>query len=127
QRSPLMDIFVQGKIGMQVGLPPTVGQIEENNPDLNYEIVPIPTKDGSAFTLGVSDHLMAFKNDESKQEAITKFFASYFRAENYVAGVEAENLRRTTSAGSEALHDDVDRLPLLEVLPGAECHPSTIA
>jgi len=46
-RSPLMDIFVQGKIGMQVGLPPTVGQIADNNPELDYSIVPIPTKDGS--------------------------------------------------------------------------------
>ena len=41
-RSPLMDIFIQGKIGMQVGLPPTVGQIAEDNPDLNYSIVPDP-------------------------------------------------------------------------------------
>ncbi len=44
QRSPLMDIFIQGKIGMQVGLPPTVGQIADGNPDLDYSIVPIPTK-----------------------------------------------------------------------------------
>ncbi|MEG0029099.1 MAG: extracellular solute-binding protein, partial [Aurantimicrobium sp.] len=42
-RSPLMDIFIQGKIGMMVGLPPTVGQIKEGNPDLNYSIVNIPT------------------------------------------------------------------------------------
>lgn len=120
-----MDIFVQGKIGMQVGLPPTVGQIEENNPDLNYEIVPIPTKDGSAFTLGVSDHLMAFKNDESKQEAITKFFDYYFRAENYVPWVEAENFLPTTISGSEELNDDEDLQPFLEVLPDAQFYPST--
>jgi len=125
QRSPLMDIFVQGKIGMQVGLPPTVGQIEENNPDLNYEIVPIPTKDGSPFTLGVSDHLMAFKNDESKQEAITKFFDYYFRAENYVPWVEAENFLPTTISGSEELNDDEDLQPFLEVLPDAQFYPST--
>lgn len=125
QRSPLMDIFVQGKIGMQVGLPPTVGQIEENNPDLNYEIVPIPTKDGSPFTLGVADHLMAFKNDESKQEAITKFFDYYFSAENYVPWVEAENFLPTTISGSEELNDDEDLQPFLEVLPDAQFYPST--
>ena len=71
-RSPLMDIFIQGKIGMQVGLPPTVGQIEENNPELDYSIVPIPTQDGSPFTLGVMDQLMAFQNDGDKQDAITE-------------------------------------------------------
>ncbi|WP_392508918.1 ABC transporter substrate-binding protein [Naumannella halotolerans] len=72
-RSPLMDVFIQGEIGFQVGLPPTVGQIEESNPDLNYEIAPIPTKDGSSFTLGVADHLMAFRNDDDKAEAIKAF------------------------------------------------------
>src|SRR5699024_12261810 len=54
-----------------------------------------------AFTLGVSDHLMAFKNGESKQEAITKFFDYYFRAENYVPWVEAENFLPTTISGSD--------------------------
>ncbi|HET8779311.1 MAG TPA: extracellular solute-binding protein, partial [Agromyces sp.] len=82
-RTPLMDIFVQGKIGMQVGLPPTVGQIEENNPELDYSIVPIPTQDGSPFTLGVMDQLMAFQNDGDKQDAITKFFDYYYAADVY--------------------------------------------
>ena len=48
-------------------LPPTVAQIESENPDLNFELAPIPTKDGSPVTLGVADHLMAFKNDGDKQ------------------------------------------------------------
>ena len=89
-RSPLMDIFVQGQIGMQVGLPPTVGQIEENNPELDYSIVPIPTQDGSPFTLGVMDQLMAFQNDGDKQDAITKFLDYYYTSDVYVPWVQAE-------------------------------------
>ena len=101
-RSPLMDIFVQGKIGMQVGLPPTVGQIEENNPELDYSIVPIPTQDGSPFTLGVMDQLMAFQNDGDKQDAITKFLDYYYTSDVYVPWVQTEGFLPVTKSGAEA-------------------------
>ncbi|GAA2441417.1 extracellular solute-binding protein [Agromyces soli] len=124
-RSPLMDIFVQGKIGMQVGLPPTVGQIAENNPDLDYSIVPIPTKDGSAFTLGVMDQLMAFKNDDSKKDAITKFFDYYYSADVYVPWVQTEGFLPVTKSGAEALSGEEALKPFLDVLPDAQFYPST--
>ena len=124
-RSPLMDIFVQGKIGMQVGLPPTVGQIEENNPELDYSIVPIPTQDGSPFTLGVMDQLMAFQNDGDKQEAITAFLDYFFSAEAYVPWVEAEGFLPTTKSGADELSDQEALQPFLEVLPDAQFYPST--
>lgn len=125
-RSPLMDIFVQGKIGMQIGLPPTVGQIAEGNPDLDYSIVPIPTKDGSPVTLGVADHLMAFNNgDDAKQEAITAFFDYYFSADVYTTWVQAEGFLPTTVSGSEALSGEAALKPFLDVLPDAQFYPST--
>ncbi|MEV4736758.1 MULTISPECIES: extracellular solute-binding protein [unclassified Microbacterium] len=125
QRSPLMDIFIQGKIGMQVGLPPTVGQIEEGNPDLDYSIVPIPTKDGSAFTLGVMDQLMAFQNDDDKKDAITKFFDYYYSADVYVPWVQAEGFLPVTKSGAEKLGGDEKLKPFLDVLPDAQFYPST--
>lgn len=125
QRSPLMDIFIQGKIGMQVGLPPTVGQIEEGNPELDYSIVPIPTKDGSPFTLGVMDQLMAFENDGDKQEAITKFFDYYYSADVYVPWVQAEGFLPVTKSGAEALSGEEALKPFLDVLPDAKFYPST--
>ncbi|MFF2387649.1 extracellular solute-binding protein [Agromyces sp. NPDC058104] len=125
-RSPLMDIFIQGKIGMQVGLPPTVGQIEENNPELDYSIVPIPTQDGSPFTLGVMDQLMAFNNDDgAKQDAITKFFDYYYSADVYVPWVQTEGFLPVTKSGAEALQDEEALAPFLEVLPNAQFYPST--
>jgi multiple sugar transport system substrate-binding protein len=124
-RSPLMDIFVQGKIGMQVGLPPTVGQIEENNPALDYSIAPIPTQDGSPFTLGVMDQLMAFQNDGDKQDAITKFFDYFFSPEVYVPWVEAEGFLPTTKSGAEELSGEESLQPFLELLPDAQFYPST--
>lgn len=125
QRSPLMDIFIQGKIGMQVGLPPTVGQIEEGNPDLDYSIVPIPTKDGSPFTLGVMDQLMAFQNDGDKAEAITAFFDYYYSADVYVPWVQAEGFLPVTKSGSEQLSGEEALKPFLDVLPDAQFYPST--
>lgn len=124
-RSPLMDIFIQGKIGMQVGLPPTVGQIEENNPELDYSIVPIPTQDGSPITVGVMDQLMAFQNDGDKQDAITKFFDYYYTADVYVPWVQAEGFLPVTKSGAEALASEEALAPFLEVLPDAQFYPST--
>ena len=126
-RSPLMDIFIQGKIGMQVGLPPTVGQIEEGNPDLDYSIVPIPTADGSPFTLGVMDQLMAFKNDDDKQDAIKAFFDYYYSADVYVPWVQAEGFLPVTKSGAEQLNSDEKLKPFLDVLPDAQFYPSTNA
>ncbi|WP_060923388.1 extracellular solute-binding protein [Microbacterium paraoxydans] len=125
QRSPLMDIFIQGKIGMQVGLPPTVGQIADNNPDLDYSIVPIPTKDGSPFTLGVMDQLMAFENDGDKQEAITKFLDYFYSPEVYVPWVQAEGFLPVTKSGAEELSGEEALKPFLDVLPDAQFYPST--
>jgi multiple sugar transport system substrate-binding protein len=124
-RSPLFDIFVQGKLGMQVGLPPSVGQIASDNPELEYSIHPIPTKDGAPFTLGVADHLMAFENDGDKQEAITAFFDHLYSADVYVPWVQAEGFLPTTMSGSEQLADDEALAPFLEGLPDAQFYPST--
>lgn len=126
-RSPLMDIFIQGKIGMQVGLPPTVGQIEENNPELDYSIVPIPTQDGSPMTVGVMDQLMAFQNDDDKKEAITKFFDYYYSADVYVPWVQTEGFLPVTKSGAEALSGEEALKPFLEVLPDAQFYPSANA
>lgn len=127
QRTPLMDIFIQGKIGMQVGLPPTVGQIAEGNPDLDYSIVPIPTKDGSAFTLGVGDQLMAFKNDGKKAEAITKFFDYFYSADVYTKWVTAEGFLPVTKSAAATMNSNEALAPFLEVLPNAQFYPSTNA
>lgn len=124
-RSPLFEIFIQGKIGMQIGIPPAVGQIAEGNPELDYSIVPIPTKDGSPVTVGVADHLMAFQNDDDKKEAITKFFDYFYTADVYVPWVKAEGFLPTTKSGSEALKGEEALQPFLAVLPDAQFYPST--
>ena len=123
-RTPLINVFVQGKIGFIEALPPTVTQIESENPDLNYELAPIPTKDGSSVTLGVADHLMAFKNDGDKQEAITAFLDYFYSTDVYTNFVKTENFLPVTQSASEQL-DNPDLKVFLDALPDAQFYPST--
>ena len=120
-----MNVFIQGQIGMQVGLPPIVGQIKEKNPALNYGIAPIPTKDGSAFTLGVADHLMAFKNKTDKTASIKKFLDYFYSSDVYTKWVTAEGFLPTTKTGAEAMASDEAIKPFLDLLPNAKFYPST--
>ncbi|MFF1574559.1 extracellular solute-binding protein [Leifsonia sp. NPDC058292] len=124
-RTPLLNVFVQGKIGMQVGLPPTVGQIKEKNASLNYGIAPIPTKDGSAFTLGVADHLMAFKGKTDKTASIKKFLDYFYSADVYTKWVGAEGFLPTTKSGADAMASNETIKPFLDLLPDAKFYPST--
>lgn len=125
QRTPMLNVFVQGQIAMAVGLPPTIGQIEENNPELNYGTAPIPTQDGSPVTLGVADHLMAFQNDGDKQEAIRTFLDFFFDTENYLTFVDTEGFLPTTKSGAEQTKNAERFATFLEGLPNAQFYPST--
>lgn len=123
-RTPLINVFVQGKIGFIEALPPTVGQIEAESPDLNYELAPIPTKDGEPVTLGVADHLMAFKNDGDKQESITKFLDYFYSTDVYTDFVTKENFLPVTKSSAEQM-DNPDMQVFLDALPDAKFYPST--
>lgn len=125
-RTPLINVFVQGKLGFIEALPPTVGQIDTDNPDLNYELVPIPTQDGSPVTLGVADHLMAFQNDDDKQDAITDFLDYFYSTDVYTNFVTTEKFLPVTESGADAFADDSLQV-FLDALPDAKFYPSTNA
>jgi len=88
-------------------------------------MVPIPTKTGDAFTLGVADHLMAFKNDGDKKDSITKFFDYFYQPDVYVNWVTTEGFLPTTISGGEQLADDPKLKVFLDALPDAQFYPST--
>ncbi len=124
-RSPLMNVFIQGQIGMMVGLPPTIGQIEERNPELPYATAPIPTLDGSPVTLGVADHLMAFDNGENKAEAIGAFLDFFYDVDNYLKFADGEGFLPTTKSGAEKTANAEKFSSFLAGMPGAQFYPST--
>jgi multiple sugar transport system substrate-binding protein len=123
-RTPLINVFVQGKIGFIEALPPTVKQIQTENPKLKFELAPIPTKDGSAVTLGVADHLMAFKNDDDKKDAIKKFLDYFYSTDVYSNFVTTENFLPVTKSAAEKM-DNPDMQVFLDALPNAKFYPST--
>ena len=108
---------------MQVGLPPTVGQLKDKNPSLQYGIAPIPTKDGSPFTLGVADHLMAFKNKTDKTASIKKFLDYFYSKDVYTKWVKAEGFLPTTKSGADVMGSDETIKPFLDLLPNAQVLP----
>ncbi|WP_295119253.1 extracellular solute-binding protein [uncultured Leifsonia sp.] len=124
-RTPLMNVFIQGQLGMQIGLPPIVGQIKDKNPSLKYGIAPIPTKDGSSFTLGVADHLMAFKNKTDKKDSIKKFLDYFYSPAVYTKWVGEEGFLPTTKSGADSMGSDETIKPFLDLLPNAKFYPST--
>lgn len=124
-RDPLLNVFIQGKIGMQVGLPQTVGQIKSKNPNLNYGVAAIPTKDGSPFTLGVADHMMAFKSDVDKTDSIKKFLDYFYSADVYTGWVTAEGFLPVTKSGAQAMESNTELKPFLDALPAASFYPVT--
>jgi multiple sugar transport system substrate-binding protein len=123
-RTPLINVFIQGKLGMIEGLPPTVGQITEKNPGLTYATAPIPTKDGTPATLGVADHLMAFRNSGDKAEAIKKFVDYFYSRDVYVGWVSAEGFLPVTRSGAEELSTKPELTTFLDGLPTAKFYPA---
>ncbi len=123
-RADVINAFIQGKIGMIEGLPPTIGQIAQKNPALKYTTAPSPTKSGDPSTLGVADHLMAFKKDGRKQDAIKKFLTYFYSAPVYSGFVSSEHFIPITVSGAKALADDPVTKAFATILPSAKFYPS---
>jgi multiple sugar transport system substrate-binding protein len=124
-RTNLLDVFIQGKIGMIEGLPPIVGQINEKNPQLDWAIAPSPTKDGEPVTLGVADYFVGFNKDEDKQESIAKFLDFFYQQENYVKFNDNEGFIPATKSGAEAAASKPELKVFLDSLPDAKFYPAT--
>lgn len=123
-RKDVINAFIQGKIGMIEGLPPTIGQIASKNPGLQYGTAPSPTKTGDPVTLGVADHLMAFKKDGKKTESIKKFLDFFFNADSYANFVKTEGFIPITKSGATALAEDPVTKAFSATLPVAKFYPS---
>ncbi|MBF6060059.1 extracellular solute-binding protein [Nocardia terpenica] len=123
-RTPLINVFIQGKIGMIEGLPPLINMIQQQNPGLKYATAPTPTKDGAPVTLGVADHLMAFKKKTDKTAAIKKFLDFFYQSKVYSTFVKAEHFIPVTTSGVQAMADDPVVKAFAATMPVAKFYPS---
>lgn len=122
-RQDVIDAFIQGKIGMIEGLPPTIGDITKKNPDLHYATAPTPTKTGSPVCLGVADHLMAFVKDGRRRAAISAFLNYFFSPAVYAKFVKAEGFIPVTAAGADTLAHEPVTLAFGSTLANAKFYP----
>ncbi|MBF6334443.1 extracellular solute-binding protein [Nocardia abscessus] len=123
-RKDVINAFIQGKIGMIEALPPTIGQITAKNPGLRYATAPSPTKTGTPVTLGVADHLMAFKKDGTKAESIKKFLDYFYSAAVYADFVKHEGFIPITLSAATTLAEDPVTKAFAATLPVARFYPS---
>ncbi|MBU3060714.1 extracellular solute-binding protein [Nocardia sp. NEAU-G5] len=123
-RTPLINTFIQGQLGMIEGLPPVISMIQQKNPGLKYATAPTPTQDGTPVTLGVADHLMAFKKKVDKTAAIKKFLDFFYQGATYASFVKAEHFIPVTTSGAQAMSDDPVVKAFGATLPTAKFYPS---
>lgn len=95
-----MDMFVTGQSAMYSGGPWNIGTFEEKNPDLNYDIFPLPDKDGNAVLTGALNVGLSISSTSDKQEAAWKFLEFMSRDENI--------LRWQKSTGNVLIVDGLD-------------------
>ena len=123
-RKDVINAFVQGRIGMIEGLPPVLETIARQNPGLPFATAPSPTKTGAAVTLGVADHLMAFRKHGNKQNAIRQFLDYFYSPAVYSKFVGAEHFIPITTSGAQASSDDPVTRTFAATLPVARFYPS---
>ncbi|MBA0126193.1 extracellular solute-binding protein [Haloechinothrix sp. YIM 98757] len=124
-RADMFNAFAQGDVGMLNGAVFLPGVIEDQNPDLNYDIAPIPGNEGhEPSTLGVQDYLMAFDNP-GNEEAVNAFLDFVYDTDNYTEFLSTERFLPATDSASEAMTSDAELAPFIEALPEARFFPTT--
>ena len=67
-REEVFNLFKQGQVATIFTFPMLIPQIKEEAPDLNYQILPLPSA-GANVTYGVTDTLMMFADSDVKDAA----------------------------------------------------------
>ncbi|MGW1562488.1 extracellular solute-binding protein [Streptomyces sp. NPDC002144] len=130
-RKDVFNEFAQGKIGMLNGAVfMRKGFIDPVNPQLNYGVAALPSKDGSTHkTLGVQDYLVAFKKSGGSNKATVKKFLDFlYRKENAAKFLSTEGFLSVTKSAGDALSSDSENAayykPFVDALADAEFAPA---
>ncbi|MFD1714617.1 extracellular solute-binding protein [Amnibacterium flavum] len=117
--------FADGKVGMMAGasFAPSLFSGWDSDVDWGVTLPPV-NGDVEPSTLGVQDYLMAFDN-EGNSEAVSRFLNFFYEPDNYTEFLTSQGFLPATASASEALADDPNFGPFLDLLPSARFYPST--
>ncbi len=117
--------FADGKIGMMMGASFAPSLFKGWNSTVDYGVAPVPVNgDIKPTTLGVQDYLMSFKNP-GNTAAVSKFLNFFYEKDNYTRFLTSQGFLPATKSASDALVDNPDFGPFLNLLPSARFYPST--
>lgn len=125
-RQDVSDLFKQGKIGMMVTYSGVLTEVARLHPEVRYDVVPIPSKDGTGFSVGVTDFMMAFNNGDEARKQATKGFLDIFYSDivyrKWYVSTNLLPVTRNIIAESKAKADSVsmkfyDALSSVKFLP----------
>lgn len=123
-RENVQDLFKQGRVGYMFSAPFLIGQIENEAPDLEYGIAPIPRAE-TQVTYGVTDSIMMFADSERK-EAAAQFLEYLFRADVHLEFTVAEGFLPVLEGEAESDYfQENDQLRIFaDLLPDAKFAPN---
>lgn len=78
-REDLQELFKAGSLGMMITGPWFWGMLEEDVPDLSYELAPIPAHE-QQVTMAVTDNIVMFKSSPAK-DAAWRFIEFFYNPE----------------------------------------------
>ena len=78
----VLDMFVTGQVAMMHGGPWNVQTIESKNPDMEYDIFPLPDNDGNVVFSGAVNVGMSISSSTEKKESCKKFLEYMSEDEN---------------------------------------------
>ncbi len=85
------DMFVTEQSAMYYGGPWDISYIEEKNPDMNYNMFPLPAPDGNAMLTGALNVALGISSSSKKKEAAQKFLDFMSEDENIKAWQKSTN------------------------------------
>lgn len=123
-RENVQDLFKQGRVGFMFSAPFLIGQIEEQAPDLDYGIAPIPQAEERG-TYGVTDSIMVFESSDAKDAAAT-FLEYLFRPEVHLDFTVEEGFLPVLEgeAESDYFQENEQLRAFADLLPDAKFAPN---
>lgn len=124
-RQNAVDLFNNGKLAMLLMHTGILQLTDDGFPEINYELAPIPSKDGETVAFGVTDFIVAFDNgDEDRKTATGALLDMFYTDALYEDWVTGTGLMPVTQNMIESATENAGHFaPFYEALPDVSFLP----